>query len=46
MEDDLDIMERMDDFYDELAGLDIPDVDIEYQEQDDEDNCAGGACRI
>ena len=45
MEDDLDIMERIDDFYDELDGLDIPDVEIEYEEQDDS-GCEGGACRI
>jgi hypothetical protein len=44
MEDDLDIMERMDEFYDEL-NFDVPDVDIEYEEQTDE-GCEGGACKI
>lgn len=42
MIDDLDYQER----YDEGdLSFDIPDVDIEYQEQDDS-GCEGGACRI
>lgn len=45
MEDDLDIMERMDDFYDEL-NFEVPDVDIQYEELNDDDNCTGGACKI
>lgn len=45
MEDDLDIMERMDEFYDEL-NFDVPDVEIEYEEQNDDDNCTDGACKI
>ena len=45
MEDDLDIMERMDEFYDEL-NFDVPDVDIEYEEQTDDNDCIDGACKI
>jgi hypothetical protein len=30
--------------YDEL-DFDVPDVDFEYEEQDDE-GCEGGACKI
>jgi hypothetical protein len=39
MEDDLDYME-LEDF-----GFDVPDVDIEYEQNDDE-GCEGGACKI
>lgn len=45
MIDDLDFQERYDEGLDDLDRLDIPDVDIEYQEQDDS-GCEGGACRI
>lgn len=29
-----------------LDNLDIPDTDIEYQQPDEDDGCAGGACKI
>lgn len=43
MEDDLDIMERIDEFD---FGFEIPDVCIEYEQNDDDDGCGGGACKI
>jgi len=51
MIDDLDIMERNDqyvdplDFIESLDYLDVPDIDLEYELNDDE-GCEGGACRI
>lgn len=51
MIDDLDIMERDDlyvdplDFIEALDDLDVPDVDLDYEYNDDE-GCEGGACRI
>lgn len=43
MEDDLDLMERIDELD---FSFEVPDVDIEYQEQTDDDGCEGGACKI
>lgn len=51
MIDDLDIMERDDlyvdplDFIEALDDLDVPDIDLEYEQHDD-DGCEGGACKI
>lgn len=51
MIDDLDIMERDDlyvdplDFIEALDALDVPDIDLEYELNDD-DGCEGGACKI
>ncbi len=32
--------------FDNLDELDIPDVDIEYQPSNEDDECEGGACKI
>lgn len=42
MEDDLDIMEQIDEF--DLT-FDVPEVCIQYEQQEDE-GCEGGACKI
>lgn len=44
-EEVLDICPDWGDRYFEELTFDVPDVDFEYEEQDDE-GCEGGACRI
>ncbi len=43
MEDDLDLMERIDEFD---FSFDVPDVEIEYQETTEDNDCPDGACKI
>lgn len=43
MEDDLDLMERIDEFD---FSFDVPDVEIQYQETTEDEGCEGGACKI
>lgn len=35
-----------DSYDDDILDLDIPDVEIEYQEDDENDKCDGGGCAI
>jgi hypothetical protein len=38
--------DEIDAHFDDLDGLDIPDKDIEYQEDDGNSNCDDGGCTI